>query len=292
MAINERDTRNELYREKKLKLRDGNAKAMLENTWVDAHSRAAYEEFNDMVYFDITYLKNQYELPFANFVGSPHPRLIICSHTFREPYPSFSRLQILCSCIMDLLLQYAYPSIATYAKFQILVSMKVSPGGVISFTIGKAIPLTFDDGKLIPQSHVYARILRAVTTISERYDTCMVTGVTLRVFVEGRTTDTFEWEFCMWGHCMTGIALGGILTDQAATMRNALRSTMPETRHRWCIRHIIEKFSQKLGKCKGYNEFKDDLLSAIYDSLFVPEFESSWMAVINKHGLEDNVWLD
>ncbi|KAL2942373.1 DNA polymerase [Bienertia sinuspersici] len=64
--------------------------------------------------------------------------------------------------------------------------MKVSPGGIMSFTIGKAIPLTFDDGKLIPQSHVYARILRAVTTISERYDTCMVKGVTLRVFVEGR----------------------------------------------------------------------------------------------------------
>ncbi|KAL2941235.1 DNA polymerase [Bienertia sinuspersici] len=88
---------------------------------------------------------------------------------------------------------YHGPSIAVCLSFHRnlrkvpnLVSMKVSPGGVISFTIGKAIPLTFDDGKLIPQSHVYARILRAVTTISERYDTCMVTGVTLRVFVEGR----------------------------------------------------------------------------------------------------------
>ncbi|KAL2931167.1 Protein FAR1-RELATED SEQUENCE 5 [Bienertia sinuspersici] len=91
---------------------------------------------------------------------------------------------------------------------------------------------------------------------------------------------------------MRGIAPGGILTDQAVAMRNALRSTMPETRHHWCIWHMTEKFSQKLGKCKGYNEFKDELLNPIYDSLFVPEFESSWMAVINKHALEDNVWLD
>ncbi|KAL2893173.1 Protein FAR1-RELATED SEQUENCE 6 [Bienertia sinuspersici] len=45
----------------------------------------------------------------------------------------------------------------------------------------------------------------------------------------------------------------------------------------------------KLGKCKGYNEFKDEVLNVIYDSLYVPEFESSWMAVISKHGLEDNV---
>ncbi|KAL2906025.1 Protein FAR1-RELATED SEQUENCE 6 [Bienertia sinuspersici] len=36
MAINERDIRNELYREKKLKLKDGDAKAMLEQ--YDAHS--------------------------------------------------------------------------------------------------------------------------------------------------------------------------------------------------------------------------------------------------------------
>ncbi|KAL2896358.1 Protein FAR1-RELATED SEQUENCE 3 [Bienertia sinuspersici] len=67
---------------------------------------------------------------------------------------------------------------------------------------------------------------------------------------------------------------------------------MLETRHHWCIWHITEKSSQKLGKCKGYNEFKDELLNIIYDSLTVPEFESSWMAVIDKHGLEDNVWLD
>ncbi|KAL2937375.1 Protein FAR-RED ELONGATED HYPOCOTYL 3 [Bienertia sinuspersici] len=54
MAINERDIRNELYRD---------------ILWVDAHSYVAYEEFNDVVCFDTTYLTNQYELPFANFVG-------------------------------------------------------------------------------------------------------------------------------------------------------------------------------------------------------------------------------
>ncbi|KAL2931233.1 Protein FAR-RED IMPAIRED RESPONSE 1 [Bienertia sinuspersici] len=100
----------------------------------------------------------------------------------------------------------------------------------------------------------------------------------------------------------TGIAPLGILTDQAAAVRNALRSTMPETRHRWFIWHITEEFSQKLGiwhiteksshAIVGYNELKDELLNAIYDSLSVPEFESSWMAVINKHGLEDNLWVD
>lgn len=40
--------------------------------WVDARSRAAYEEFNDLVCFDATYLTNDYEVAFANFVGVNH----------------------------------------------------------------------------------------------------------------------------------------------------------------------------------------------------------------------------
>ncbi|XP_021766301.1 protein FAR-RED IMPAIRED RESPONSE 1-like [Chenopodium quinoa] len=40
--------------------------------WVDARSRAAYEEFGDVVCFDATYLTNPNDLPFVNFVGVNH----------------------------------------------------------------------------------------------------------------------------------------------------------------------------------------------------------------------------
>ncbi|XP_021768883.1 protein FAR-RED IMPAIRED RESPONSE 1-like [Chenopodium quinoa] len=40
--------------------------------WVDARSRASYEEFGDVICFDATYLTNNYDLPFANFVGVNH----------------------------------------------------------------------------------------------------------------------------------------------------------------------------------------------------------------------------
>ncbi|KAL2930606.1 Protein FAR-RED IMPAIRED RESPONSE 1 [Bienertia sinuspersici] len=40
--------------------------------WADARSRAAYEEFGDVVCFDSTYVTNKYHLPFANFVGVNH----------------------------------------------------------------------------------------------------------------------------------------------------------------------------------------------------------------------------
>ncbi|KAL2922190.1 Protein FAR1-RELATED SEQUENCE 8 [Bienertia sinuspersici] len=45
---------------------------MQDIVWVDAHSHAAYDELNDVLCFNTTYLTNQYELPFANFLGVNH----------------------------------------------------------------------------------------------------------------------------------------------------------------------------------------------------------------------------
>lgn len=39
---------------------------------MDARSRVAYGDFGDVVVFDSTYITNEYELPFANFIGVNH----------------------------------------------------------------------------------------------------------------------------------------------------------------------------------------------------------------------------
>ncbi|XP_010678300.1 protein FAR-RED IMPAIRED RESPONSE 1-like [Beta vulgaris subsp. vulgaris] len=98
MPITERDLRNIVAKERRLKFKDGDANSMLsyfdrmtddnqqffhmhrlddeghmkDVLWVDARSRAAYEYFGDVVCFDATYLTNDYALPFANFVGVNH----------------------------------------------------------------------------------------------------------------------------------------------------------------------------------------------------------------------------
>ncbi|XP_057249335.1 protein FAR-RED IMPAIRED RESPONSE 1-like [Beta vulgaris subsp. vulgaris] len=98
MPITERDLRNIVAKERRLKFKGGDANAMLsyfdrmtddnqqffhmhrlddeghmkDVLWVDARSRAAYEYFGDVVCFDATYLTNDYALPFANFVGVNH----------------------------------------------------------------------------------------------------------------------------------------------------------------------------------------------------------------------------
>ncbi|KAL2893171.1 Protein FAR1-RELATED SEQUENCE 5 [Bienertia sinuspersici] len=77
----------------KLKLKDGDAEAMLD--------RATYEEFNDVVCFNTTYLTNQYELPFANFVGvNLHGQTILLgcaliSHETTEIFERVFRMSLL-----------------------------------------------------------------------------------------------------------------------------------------------------------------------------------------------------
>ncbi|KAI5413380.1 hypothetical protein KIW84_057826 [Lathyrus oleraceus] len=40
--------------------------------WADARSKVAYEYVGDVITFDITYLTNKYDMPFAAFVGVNH----------------------------------------------------------------------------------------------------------------------------------------------------------------------------------------------------------------------------
>lgn len=52
---------------------DLNEKQCLRNVfWVDAKGRLDYANFADVVFFDTTYIKNEYRLPFAPFIGVNH----------------------------------------------------------------------------------------------------------------------------------------------------------------------------------------------------------------------------
>ncbi|XP_056688444.1 protein FAR1-RELATED SEQUENCE 8-like [Spinacia oleracea] len=98
MPFSQKDINDVVAKERKARMKGGDANAMYEYfkmmkednpnfyfiyrqapdgrlqdvLWVDARSRAAYEEFGDVVCFDTTYLTNQYKMPFANFVGVNH----------------------------------------------------------------------------------------------------------------------------------------------------------------------------------------------------------------------------
>ncbi|XP_022845345.1 protein FAR1-RELATED SEQUENCE 5-like [Olea europaea var. sylvestris] len=109
--------------------------------------------------------------------------------------------------------------------------------------------------------------------------------------VSNEDTDTFVWLFSTWFQCMHGIAPQGIITDQDRAMQNAIQLVFPNTKHRWCLWHILKKLPQKF----GYHEDKSGIFGTIhrlvYDTHFVQEFEEGWAAMIDTYHLHNNDWL-
>ncbi|XP_022883862.1 protein FAR-RED IMPAIRED RESPONSE 1-like [Olea europaea var. sylvestris] len=90
---------------------------------------------------------------------------------------------------------------------------------------------------------------------------------------------------------LTNKAHHGIITDQDRAMQNAIEIVFPDTKHRWCLWHILKKLPEKF----GYYVDKASIFLAIhqlvYDSQNIEEFELGWKEMIETYELIDNEWL-
>ncbi|RYQ83294.1 hypothetical protein Ahy_B10g101951 [Arachis hypogaea] len=108
--------------------------------------------------------------------------------------------------------------------------------------------------------------------------------------LENEEISSYEWVFTQWVTCM-GTAPQCIIIDQCRSMYGAIRKALPNTHHRWCIWHIMKKFSQKLrGYCR-YREFYADIKDIIFNSRTEESFEKKWFEFIEEYNLYDNTWL-
>ncbi|KAL5701055.1 hypothetical protein ACHQM5_026434 [Ranunculus cassubicifolius] len=111
------------------------------------------------------------------------------------------------------------------------------------------------------------------------------------VLISKEDTATFTWVFQTWLECMGGRAPTAIITDQDRAMQNAIKIVFPNTRHRWCLWHILKKLPGKLGSHKHYKSISFLMNQAIYQSLEITEFETNWQSFIAKYELGKNEWL-
>ncbi|KAG6631972.1 hypothetical protein CIPAW_13G125900 [Carya illinoinensis] len=110
--------------------------------------------------------------------------------------------------------------------------------------------------------------------------------------ISSEDTETFTWLFQTWCNCMDGEAPKAIITDQDRAMKNAISLVFPNSRHRFCLWHILKKLPEKLGSHGAFKTgLKTGLLNCVYDSHIVEEFEGSWEVLIQKYKLQDNAWL-
>ena len=104
-------------------------------------------------------------------------------------------------------------------------------------------------------------------------------------------TSTFVWLFQSWRRCMSNQSPDGIVTDQCKAMQNAIEIIFPNTRHRWCLWHIMKKIPEKLQGYSQYKGIKCELKKLVYESVNVIDFESGWSQFLMKYELENNEWL-
>jgi len=109
--------------------------------------------------------------------------------------------------------------------------------------------------------------------------------------ISSEDTDTFVWLFKSWLGCMNGRAPRAIITDQDRAMKNAIAIVFPETRHRYCLWHIMRKLPKKFGAHANFDGIKSALQSCLYDSQTIEEYEKNWKNLLESYDLHDNAWL-
>ncbi|XP_019162011.1 PREDICTED: protein FAR1-RELATED SEQUENCE 5-like [Ipomoea nil] len=84
------------------------------------------------------------------------------------------------------------------------------------------------------------------------------------------------------------------ITDQDPAMKVAIAQEFPETRHRYCMWHIMAKVNDKVSPELAKNEvFRRELNDVVWnESLTTAKFEVEWKAIIEKFGLIENPWLN
>ncbi|KAK0593930.1 hypothetical protein LWI29_030171 [Acer saccharum] len=109
-------------------------------------------------------------------------------------------------------------------------------------------------------------------------------------FLSDETTDSFIWLFEQFKKAMPGGAPKMIITDQDLAMTKAISEVFPDSFHRYCSWHILNKFSEKINAIT-YRDYYSDFQKCIWQSYTREEFDSNWIEIVEKSNLNDNAWL-
>lgn len=99
----------------------------------------------------------------------------------------------------------------------------------------------------------------------------------------------FEWLFRTFLIAMDGLHPLNIFTDQDDAMRSAIETVFPDTIHRNCRWHIMQKVQEKNGPMASKREdLRRDFNGVIDYSVTEGEFKARWSEMMHKHDVVDN----
>ncbi|OMO86021.1 Cytochrome P450 [Corchorus capsularis] len=106
------------------------------------------------------------------------------------------------------------------------------------------------------------------------------------------TVESLKWLFHTFLEAMSGKKPKVILTDQDATVVEAINSVLSETSHCVCVWQMHQKALKHLGHVlEDSSAFDNDFRSCIYDHEDEDSFIHAWEAMLVKYNLKQNEWL-
>jgi hypothetical protein len=111
-------------------------------------------------------------------------------------------------------------------------------------------------------------------------------------FLLNERIESYEWLFRTFLNAMGGKAPRLIITDEVVSIRSAIKTVFPDTVHRFCMWHIMEKVGDKVGPPTRHDpNFWSRLNACVWASETGEEFEMQWNAIITDFGLGENEWM-
>ncbi|XP_065866451.1 protein FAR1-RELATED SEQUENCE 4 [Euphorbia lathyris] len=106
------------------------------------------------------------------------------------------------------------------------------------------------------------------------------------------TVYTFVWLMETWFLAMGELAPQVILTDQNNAIKTAIAAVFPQTRHQFCLWHILEKIPQQLEYLSPWHDsFMEKFNKCIFRSSTEGEFEKRWWKLLDKFSLREVEWV-
>ncbi|KAF5469479.1 hypothetical protein F2P56_013547 [Juglans regia] len=110
--------------------------------------------------------------------------------------------------------------------------------------------------------------------------------------IANETAESYIWLLRTWQQAILGRTPSTIITDDDKAMTKAIVEVLPNTNHRLCLWHILQKFPEHLSHV--YNKFlnfQKDFCHCIHETITSDEFEQEWTSILVKYELGENTWL-
>ncbi|XP_031377505.1 protein FAR1-RELATED SEQUENCE 2-like isoform X1 [Punica granatum] len=109
--------------------------------------------------------------------------------------------------------------------------------------------------------------------------------------IGNQTASTYSWVMQTWLRAVGGTSPRVILTDQDKSLEEAVAEVFPESRHCFCLWHVLRMIPGNLGVVDKHENFRKEFDKCVHQSFTVAQFENQWEKLVSRFELGEDDWV-